>query len=94
MFTEKNRWPELAALAHLLVEDHALRRTVIAAQRARRSAFLPEAILPVLLELLSRLGAEACDQIAVSVHDQGPAVVGKDELLTLGAEPALHRRIT
>jgi len=57
MFTEK-RWPELAALAHMLVEDRALRRTVIAAQRARRSAFLPEAILPALLELLGRLGAE------------------------------------
>ncbi len=57
MFTEK-RWPELAALAHMLVEDRALRRKVIAAQRARRAAFLPEAILPALLELLARLGAE------------------------------------
>lgn len=56
LFTEK-RWPELAALAHMLVEDRALRKKVIAAQRARRSAFLPEAILPSLLELLGRLGA-------------------------------------
>ena len=57
MFTEK-RWPELAALAHMLVEDRALRRAILAAQRARRSAFLPEAILPALLELLARLGME------------------------------------
>jgi hypothetical protein len=56
MFTEKNRWTELAALAHLLVEDRALRQTVIAAQRTRRPAFLPKAILPVLLELVSKLG--------------------------------------
>src|SRR5207237_5957434 len=34
MFTEK-RWPELAALAHLLVEDGVLRGKVVAAQRAR-----------------------------------------------------------
>ena len=57
MFTEK-RWAELAALAHMLVEDRALRRKVVAAQRARRTAFLPEAILPALLDLLARLGAE------------------------------------
>jgi glycosyltransferase involved in cell wall biosynthesis len=57
MFTEKNRWAELAALAHLLVVDAPLRRTVIAAQRARRLAFLPEAILPILVELVSRLDA-------------------------------------
>jgi glycosyltransferase involved in cell wall biosynthesis len=57
MFTEKNRWPELAALAHLLVEDATLRNTVIAAQRARRLAFLPEASLPILMELVSKLDA-------------------------------------
>ena len=56
MFTEK-RFPELAALAHLLVTDPALRRKVLAAQRARRPAFLPEAILPVLMQLVERLGA-------------------------------------
>ena len=57
MFSEK-RFPELAALAHLLVTDPALRRTVLAAQRARRPAFLPEAILPVLMGLVARLGAD------------------------------------
>jgi glycosyltransferase involved in cell wall biosynthesis len=71
MFTEK-RSPELAALAHMLVEDRSLRRTVIAAQRARRSAFLPEAILPKLLELLARLGGE---ERATSVRDDQPRIV-------------------
>jgi len=54
LFTEK-RFPELAALAHMMVEDHSLRRAVLAAQRTRRPAFLPEAVLPSLLELLERL---------------------------------------
>jgi len=70
MFTEK-RWPEVAALAHMLVEDRSLRRTVIAAQRARRSAFLPEAILTALLELLGRLGAEGH---TAPLGDQRPIV--------------------
>jgi glycosyltransferase involved in cell wall biosynthesis len=69
MFTEK-RLPELAALAHMLVEDRALRRTVIAAQRKRRSAFLPEAVLPALLELLARL--EGDEQVPPSERDQQP----------------------
>jgi glycosyltransferase involved in cell wall biosynthesis len=56
MFTEK-RWPEVAALAHLLVEDRALRRKVIGAQRQRRKGFLPEAVLPSLLDLIRRLDA-------------------------------------
>jgi glycosyltransferase involved in cell wall biosynthesis len=71
MFTEK-RLPELAALAHMLVEDRALRRTVIAAQRVRRSAFLPEAILPALLELVARLGGEG--RAAPVREDQRPMV--------------------
>jgi glycosyltransferase involved in cell wall biosynthesis len=66
MFTEK-RWPELGALAHLMVEDRALRRTVIAAQRARRLAFLPEGTLPSLLELLARLGVR---DRAAAFHDE------------------------
>jgi glycosyltransferase involved in cell wall biosynthesis len=66
MFTEK-RWPELGALAHLMVEDRALRRTVIAAQRTRRVSFLPESTLPSLLELLARLGIH---DRAAPVHDE------------------------
>ena len=73
MFTEK-RFPELAALAHLMVEDKALRRKVIAAQRARRQDFLPEAILPILLELLSRMGLGSSEKRpAVSAPDPLPA---------------------
>lgn len=56
LFTEK-RLPELAALAHIMVQDEELRRKVIAAQRARRPAFLPEAVLPILQDLLVRMGA-------------------------------------
>lgn len=67
LFTEK-RWPELAALAHMLVEDRALRRKVIAAQRARRTVFLPEAILPALLDLIARLDAQG--ESTHSGHDQ------------------------
>jgi glycosyltransferase involved in cell wall biosynthesis len=56
MFTEK-RPVEVAALAHLLIEDGPLRRTVLDAQRRRRRDFLPDATLSSLLELLRALGA-------------------------------------
>lgn len=59
MFSDKGRWPELAALAHLLVEERELRQKVIDAQRKRRSTFLPEALLPSLLDLLAKLGSTA-----------------------------------
>jgi glycosyltransferase involved in cell wall biosynthesis len=58
LFTEK-RWPEVAALAHLLVDDGSLRHKIIAAQRQRRKGFLPEAVLPSLLDLIGRLDSEA-----------------------------------
>jgi glycosyltransferase involved in cell wall biosynthesis len=58
MFTEK-RWVELAALARLLVEDGELRRKVVASQRSRRSAFLPEAILPTFLNLVQAMDEDA-----------------------------------
>jgi glycosyltransferase involved in cell wall biosynthesis len=54
LFTEK-RWPELAALARLLVEDPVLRRKALAAQRERRAAFLPEAVLPSFVEFVREL---------------------------------------
>jgi glycosyltransferase involved in cell wall biosynthesis len=57
MFTEK-RPPELAALAHLLVEERQLRRKVIASQQVRRTAFLPEALLPSYLDLFKTLGGD------------------------------------
>jgi len=57
---------ELAALAHLLVEDPVLRRTVVAAQRTRRKEFLPEAILPSFLEVVRRLTGEVAEVRAAS----------------------------
>jgi glycosyltransferase involved in cell wall biosynthesis len=65
LFTEK-RWTELAALMRLLVEDAALRRTIVAAQRARRAAFLPEAVLSPLIELVSELSPAAPPSRAAS----------------------------
>jgi hypothetical protein len=58
MFTEK-RWAEVAALAHLLIEDTGLRRTVLDAQRTRRKDFLPEAIVPSFLDVVRRLTGDA-----------------------------------
>ena len=55
-----------AALAHLLVEDSELRRTVSAGQRRRRLDFLPEAVLPSFLELLRKLTGEAAEVRAAS----------------------------
>ena len=54
LFTEK-RLPELAALAHLLVEDQALRARVVATQKARRRTYLPEFVLPAFVDLLEKL---------------------------------------
>ncbi len=71
MFTEK-RLPEIAALAHLLVTDHGLRRKVLAAQRARRTAFLPEAVLPTLLDLIGRLDAATEREPAVIRRSRKP----------------------
>src|SRR5207237_8067580 len=45
IFTDK-RCPEVAALAHLLIEDGVLRRKIVTAQRERRKEFLPETIPP------------------------------------------------
>ena len=55
MFTEKNDMAGLAALAHFLVRDAALRGKLIRAQRKRRLAFLPEKVLPILVEMVAKL---------------------------------------
>jgi glycosyltransferase involved in cell wall biosynthesis len=55
MFTDKNDMPALAALAHLLVKGSALRETLVRAQRRRRLEFLPEKVLPVLMDLIGKL---------------------------------------
>jgi glycosyltransferase involved in cell wall biosynthesis len=59
MFTSKTSVGSMAALAHLLVKDVPLRAKVIAAQRQRREAFLPENVVPRILEIASRLQAAA-----------------------------------
>jgi glycosyltransferase involved in cell wall biosynthesis len=65
MFTEK-KWPEIAALAHLLVEDAGLRRKVVEAQARRRVDFLPEKVLPRFIELVEALTGEPSSVRAVS----------------------------
>jgi len=55
MFTSKNNWPELAAFAHLLVEDRSTREKLLAAQRKRRVDFLPAKIAPLLFAMVEKL---------------------------------------
>jgi glycosyltransferase involved in cell wall biosynthesis len=55
MFTGKNDMPGLAALAHLLVTDSALREKLVRAQRRRRLEFLPEKVLPLLMDMVAKL---------------------------------------
>ncbi|MCX6899861.1 MAG: glycosyltransferase family 4 protein [Verrucomicrobia bacterium] len=55
MFTTKQHEDELAALAWLMVHDDDLRRKVTAAQRRRRTRFLPSAVAPQLLSLVDNL---------------------------------------
>lgn len=55
MFTAKDDMPALAALAHLLVTDSALRDKLVRAQRKCRVEFLPEKVLPVLVDIVAKL---------------------------------------
>lgn len=57
MFTDKKDMPALAALAHLLVTDSALKEKLVQAQRRRRLEFLPEKVLPVLMDMVAKLFA-------------------------------------
>jgi glycosyltransferase involved in cell wall biosynthesis len=65
MFTEK-KWLALAALAHLMVEDVDLRSKVILAQRTRRLDFLPESVLPALLDVIRAITGQASSIRAAS----------------------------
>jgi glycosyltransferase involved in cell wall biosynthesis len=65
MFTEK-KFPEVAALAHILVEDVELRRKVLEAQAKRREEFLPEKTLPAFVDLVANLTGEETSVCAVS----------------------------
>ena len=57
MFTEKHDLPQVAALAHVVVKDAALRQKILRAQRRRRTAFLPREVVPLLAQLCDRLAA-------------------------------------
>jgi glycosyltransferase involved in cell wall biosynthesis len=65
MFTEKKR-PEVAALAHILVEDGELRGKIIEAQARRRVDFLPEKSLPRFVDVIGALARELNPVRAVS----------------------------
>lgn len=55
MFSDKNDMRGLAALAHLLVTDSALLEKLVRAQRRRRLEFLPEKVLPALIDMVEKL---------------------------------------
>jgi hypothetical protein len=55
MFSHKDDFPGLAALAHLLVTDSTLRENLTRAQRKRRLEFLPNKVLPVVMEMIDKL---------------------------------------
>jgi glycosyltransferase involved in cell wall biosynthesis len=57
MFTDKQSWRDLAALAHLAATDPLLRTTIRAAQRKRRSDFLPSAVRPQVIHIAQQLTA-------------------------------------
>ena len=57
MFSEKDKLGELAALAHLLITDRVLRRKIVTAQRTQRLVFLPDAVRPILQQVVKELVA-------------------------------------
>ncbi len=59
MFTEKEDLGQVAALAHVIVKDAALRQKMLRAQRRRRMAFLPREVEPILAQLCDRLATLA-----------------------------------
>jgi glycosyltransferase involved in cell wall biosynthesis len=58
MFADKDDLAMVAALAQRLMTDEALKATVLEKQRQRRRDFLPEAVLPRLLEIISAMPAK------------------------------------
>ena len=55
MFSSKDDLPALAAFAHVLVTDSTLRENLVRAQRKRRLEFLPNKVLPVVMEMIDTL---------------------------------------
>jgi glycosyltransferase involved in cell wall biosynthesis len=58
IFCTKQDMLQLAGLAKVLAEDETVRRKILAAQRNRRWAFLPEAVQPQLEALIEKMEAE------------------------------------
>ena len=56
LFTEKH-YPEIAEMMDMLIEDKGLRERVIAGQRGRVTAFLPERVLPRLRDIVSEFAS-------------------------------------
>ncbi|HEX8071995.1 MAG TPA: glycosyltransferase [Pyrinomonadaceae bacterium] len=58
LFARDEELTAVAARAHALTHDAALRRAVVAAQRTRRLAFTPAAVWPALARVVARLAAQ------------------------------------
>lgn len=58
MFTSKTDLREIAALAKLMIYDDKLRKKVLAAQRKRRSDFLPNVVLKILEKLVQQMSEQ------------------------------------
>jgi glycosyltransferase involved in cell wall biosynthesis len=56
-FSSKEDPAELAAFAHLLIEDNETRQKLIGAQRKRRVDFLPAKISPLLFRMVEKLSS-------------------------------------
>jgi glycosyltransferase involved in cell wall biosynthesis len=55
LFTNKDDFLSLAALAKILVKDEDIKYKVLAAQRQRRTAFTPDVFLAKLLNLIQKM---------------------------------------
>lgn len=58
MFTSKTDLREIAALAKSMIHDDKLRKRVLAAQRKRRSDFLPNVVLKILEKLVQQMSEQ------------------------------------
>ncbi|MBF0273997.1 MAG: glycosyltransferase family 4 protein [Nitrospinae bacterium] len=55
IFNDKSNLNELAALAHLIINDKELHNKIIDAQKRRRNDFLPEVVLKKLDDIIQKL---------------------------------------
>jgi glycosyltransferase involved in cell wall biosynthesis len=78
MFTRKNDFPSIAALARHLVRDSSLRAKVVKAQRKRRADFLPRVVwekLDVVLDQMERRSVETRPMVKRTVPAKKVAFV-------------------